>query len=592
MTLNAYAPGPSLFPEPCKDAPPMPVPTPAAPIPDAVAAPAKDRFVGHANLMSGLTILSRVAGLVRDKVCSYYIGLSPEWSAFWMGFIFPNLFRRIFGEGALTAVFVPVYTETLHKQGREAANRLASATVTLLILVLAGITLLGEAVAIPVALSSAISGPNRLTAAMIAIMLPYCVMVCLVAIMGAMAAVHEKFTAQSLSPIILNLFMAGAVALCVALVTGSSMTQRVYWVAISVLLAGVVQIVQMLPTLWSSGVSLRPLMQFREAGIGEILKPLLPIILGYSAVQINTAMDSQIAWWLSSDGHGGRMAFVLFGHVFPVAMGAGAVAKLSAAQRIYMLPVGIFGVSMAMAIFTPMARAAAAADTSELKRLLVTGLKKTLFLSIPASLGMILIAKPLITLVYGGGKVGQEDIDRAYWASIFFCLGIWAFEAQMVILRVFFVLKDTRTPSKVAVGMIGLNLTLNLTLVWFLREGGIALATTIAAIVQGGILLLILRRRLGRLGVRSLVINAGKCLLMTAVMVEVGYLLTLLPMPWERGDAAMNAAALLHAKLLTALVKLPLLVAACGGVYVGLASFLKMPEVYEMPVVGRILRRT
>jgi putative peptidoglycan lipid II flippase len=559
--------------------------------PNTPAAPPKDRFVGHANLMSALTILSRVAGLLRDKVCSYYVGLSPEWSAFWMGFIFPNLFRRIFGEGALTAVFVPIYTETLHKQGKDAANKLASATVTLLILVLAGITLLGEAVAIPIALSSSISDSNRLTAAMIAIMLPYCVMVCLVAIMGAMAAVHEKFTAQSLSPIILNLFMAGAAALCVALLHGSSMTQRVYWVAFSVLAAGIAQVLQMLPTLWSSGVSLRPLMQFRQAGIGTILKPLLPIILGYSAVQINTAMDSQIAWWFSSDGHGGHNTFVLFGHVLPVAMGAGAVAKLSAAQRIYMLPVGIFGVSMALAVFPPMARAAAAGDITELKRLLVAGLKKTLFLSIPASLGMILIAKPLITLVYGGGKVGQEDIDRAYWASIFFCLGIWAFEAQMVILRVFFVLKDTRTPSKVAVGMIALNLTLNLTLVWFLREGGIALATTLAAIIQGAILLLILRRRLGRLGIRSLVVNAGKCVVMTAVMMEVGYLLTLLPMPWERGDAVMTPAALLHAKLLTALVKLPLLVAVCGGVYLGLAGFLKMPEVFELPVIGRFLRR-
>ncbi len=504
--------------------------TPASPAPASA-----DRFIGHANLMSAFTIVSRFGGLIRDKVCSYYIGLSPEWSSFWIGFTYPNLFRRIFGEGALTAVLIPIYTETLHKQGKQAASRLASATITLLILVLGAITLVGELVAIPIALNSAISPANRLTAAMIAIMLPYCVMVCVVAIMGAIATVHEKFSAQSLSPIILNLFMAGGAALCVATISGSTLTQRIYWVAFSVLLAGIIQVFQMLPTLWSSGIMLRPMPQFRDAGIGQILKPLLPIILGYSAVQINTAMDTQIAWWLSSDGHNHNHFFTLFGHVFPVAMGDGAVAKLSAAQRIYLLPVGIFGVSMATAVFPPMARAASAGDIGELKRLLVTGLGKTLFLSIPSSFGMILIAKPLITLVYGGGKTSPDDVDRAAYASIFFCLGIWAFEAQMVILRVFFVLKDTRTPSKVSVAMIALNFSLNLTLVWFLQEGGIALATTIAAIVQGSVLLLILRRRLGRLGMKSLGVSVGKSALATLIMVQVGWLLSRIKMPWESG---------------------------------------------------------
>ena len=559
----------------------------------------KDRFVRHANLMSVLTIVSRFAGLLRDKVCSYFIGLSPAWSAFWIGFIFPNLFRRIFGEGALTAVFVPVYTETLHKHGREAANKLASATVTLLILVLSAITLLGEAVAIPIALSASGSLARsatewdtiRLTAAMTAIMLPYCVMVCLVAIMGAIATVHEKFTAQALSPIILNLFMAGAAALCVATVAGSTLMQCAWWVAVSVLLAGVVQVLQMLPTLWRSGVSLRPLFQFRQAGIGSVLKPLLPIILGYSAVQINTALDSQIALWLSTDGHNGNPFFSLFGHLIPVPMGDGAVAKLSAAQRIYLLPVGIFGVSMALAVFPPMARAAAAADIPELKRLLVAGLKKTLFLSIPASFGMILVAKPLLTIVYGGGQTSLDDVDRAYWASIFFCVGIWAFEAQMVILRVFFVLKDTKTPTKVALYMIALNFALNISLVWFLREGGIALSTTLAATIQCVILLAILRRRLGRLGIRDLLAHAALGLLATIVMVEVGYMLSAVPMPWEpTGILVADPDSRFHAKLLTALVKLPLLVSVCAAIYIALARFLHLGDISELPIVGRFFR--
>jgi putative peptidoglycan lipid II flippase len=552
----------------------------------------KDRFVRHANLMSGLTIVSRFAGLVRDKMCSYYIGAGPEWSAFWIGFIFPNLFRRIFGEGALTAVFVPAYSKVLHEQGPEKANRLASATVSLLILVLSTITLLGEAITLPIALSAGVTANNRLAAAMVAIMLPYCVLVCLVAIMGAIASVHEKFTAQSLSPIILNLAMAAAAGLSVALMTRNyPLTARVFWVAFSVLLAGVLQVLQMLPTLWRSGVRLRLVKDFHSSGLAAVIKPLLPIILGYSAVQINTALDSQIAWWLSPDGHNGAQFFSVAGHVIPVAMQAGAVAKLSIAQRIYLLPVGIFGVAMATAVFPPMARAATDNNLEELKRLLIAGLRKTLFLSIPASLGMILVAKPMITLVYLGGKVTEDDVNRAYWASIFFCVGIWAFEAQMVITRVFFVLRDTRTPTKIALWMIALNLALNLTLVWFLREGGIALSTTVAAIGQGAILLTILRRRLGRLGARELVVNAGLGLLAAVVMVEVGYLLAAIPMPWEpKGILVADEATRVHAKLLTALVKLPVLVGVCAGVYIALAWFLKLGELGDLPFVGRFFK--
>src|ERR1035437_9231705 len=122
---------------------------------------AADRFIRHANLMSALTILSRIAGLLRDKICSYFLGVGTEWSAFWMGFQFPNLFRRVFGEGALTAVFLPAYSAVLHKEGPEKANKLASATISLLVMILVGITLVGEAIVIPIRLSPGVAVNNR-----------------------------------------------------------------------------------------------------------------------------------------------------------------------------------------------------------------------------------------------------------------------------------------------------------------------------------------------------------------------------------------------------------------------------------------------
>ena len=550
----------------------------------------RERFVRHANLMSGLTIVSRVAGLVRDKTCSYFIGVAnPFWSAFWMGFQLPNLFRRIFGEGALTAIFVPIYTRTLEKEGKAAADRLASAVCTLLVLTLGAITVAGECVAIPMALG-AHEWTNRLAAAMTAIMLPYCISVCLVAILGAIGSVHERFAEQSISPIVLNGFWALGAALPVGIAAaiGTELPEtwrRVHWMAGAILAAGVVQVWLMRPVLKRAGIRLQAVWDVRHPAVAEIVRAMLPMMLGMSAVQLNVYMDTQIAWWLSPDGHGGREVFSFFGMLVHTPMESGANGVLSVAQRIYLLPVGIFGVSLATAIFPLMTKAAANNEVGEVKRLLVSGLKKTLFLSLPASAGMIVVAHSLITLIYMGGKTGPKEVDRAYWTAIWFCVGIWAFEAQMVILRVFYALRDTKTPMKVAVGMVGLNLSLNLTLVWFLQEGGIALSTTIAAGMQSVVLLGILRKRLGRLGIGSLVGSVVKGLIATAVMLEACWVVTGLLRHVDIGGAGRTSQL-----LVMALVRLPAIVAVAGGTYVFMAKMLGMAEVADMPVVGKWLR--
>jgi putative peptidoglycan lipid II flippase len=544
----------------------------------------RERFVGHANLMSVLTILSRIFGLIRDKTCSHYLGLSTEWSGFWMGFQLPNLFRRIFGEGALTAIFVPTYTRVLHEHGRQAADRLASATVTLLVTFLGGITLLGEVILLPIIFNPNAMGTNRFAAAMMAIMLPYCLLICLVALLSAIATVHERFKAQSLSPIILNLAMTLAAILSAWFVIEKEHFQyRFYFLAISVIIAGILQVLLMLPSIHRSGVRLRVLFDLKNSGVSTIVKSMLPMMIGLSAVQANTAMDSLIAWFLSPDGHNKNPTFKLLGHIITVPMGLGAGAKLSVAQRLYMLPVGIFGVAMATVIFPHLSKAAADNNLPELKRLMTVGLKKTLFLSLPASAGMILIAKPLITLIYMSGKVSVDDINRATWATVWFCAGIWAFEAQMVILRVFYALRDTITPMKVAASMVVLNLGLNLCLVWFLQEGGIAASTTIAAVIQSGILLLILRRRLGPLGLATLRTAILKGLLATAAMIAAALLVAMiLPKadPTDRKQLILNS-----------LITLPAIIAVASLAYGAAALALRMPEFFDLPLVGRLKRR-
>ena len=556
--------------------------------------PAKtgESFVRHANLMSKLTFLSRISGLLRDKTCSYFLGVGTTWSAFWIGFQFPNLFRRIFGEGALTAVFLPVYTRVRTESGQEAATSLAGTVLKLLSLVLLTIVLAGEAVVVPIALSHSVLPQNRLAAAMVAIMLPYCIAICATALLAAMASAHERFTAQSLTPIIANGAMILGAAVPVMILTRHYPLQsRIVWVAAAVVASGAVQLGIMLLSVRRGGVHLSGGRRIFDTAhkdvvipaVRQITRRMAPMIAGLSAVQLNTFLDSQIAWWFSPDGHGGHVHFYLFGRLMHAAMPAGALGKLSVAQRIYLLPVGIFGVATATALFPQLSRAAVKGNMDEVKHLTRAAMRKSLFLSLPAAVGMIIIAHLLISVIYLGGRVNAADVNRAVWAARWFCAGIWAFELQMILVRVFYSLDDAITPMKVAAGMVLLNITLNLILIWPMQEGGIAASTSISAAIQCLLLLMILRRRIGPLGIRALRFDVLKTAVTTAAMavaaVGLDRLLRQIPLLSDRHG------------LIAAAIRLPLVLLAAVVVFTAVARLLKISELRQAPVINRFAGR-
>jgi putative peptidoglycan lipid II flippase len=552
---------------------------------------ASERFVRHANIMSVLTTLARVSGLLRDKIASYYLGVGTEWGAFWMGFTLPNLFRRVFGEGALTAAVVPAYTRLRQTQGQAAADKLASTICSFLVVVLGVITVIGEAVLLPLALQESFAPANRLALWMMAIMLPYCSLVCLVAILSAIHTVHERFIMQSLVPGVMNLVFPLAAGLSVWLWgAGYPIEKRIYWAAGAVLVAGVIQVAMMLPGLHAAGVRVRPTLRWTGSGLREVLVPMVPIMLAMVAIQIGTYLDGQIAWWLSPDGHDGAKTVVFWGHEFTLPMQAGALAKLSIAQRIYQLPVGIFGVALATAVFPLLSKAVVDNDTPEFKRLLVAGLRKVLFLAIPCSAGMILIAHPLITLVYSGKYTTPADVDRAWWAAMWYCAGIVFFELQMVLMRAYYAQRDTMTPAKIAALMVGVSMSLNLLLIWPLAEGGIAAATSINSCLQCLILLLVMRRRLGGLDLHGMGKHVLRIALVTLLMALIGAAVIYTRGWWFEPIANMlGLAGSQRPLMLRAALELPLQVGVCGVVFVVAARLLKMPELYDVPMVGRIL---
>ena len=261
----------------------------------------------------------------------------------------------------------------------------------------------------------------------------------------------------------------------------------------------------------------------------------------------------------------------------------GKTSLMNAILGTDLLPVGVFGVATATAVFPKMSAAAAMGDTAELKQLLRQAMSKSLFISVPTTIGMILIAPLLITAIYFGGRVTAADVARAVWAARWFCAGIWAFELQMILLRMFYALRDVRTPMRVAVGMVALNLTLNLSLVWFMQEGGLAASTSVAAITQCGLLGFILRRRLGPLGLSSLGPLLAKALLCGGVMLLVAE-------GADRGLAALSWCGPEH-RLLGAWVRLPVTVLVSLFTYGFCARLLAMEELEHVPILRWLAKR-
>lgn len=541
------------------------------------------RFISSANLISRLTMVSRVFGLLRDKICSYFLGVGVVWSAFWMGFQIPNLFRRIFGEGALTALFVPAYTKLQLEEGKAAADQFARSVLVLLFMALAAITAIGECVVLPLALNKHILPENRLAAGMIALMLPYTMAICMVALLGALAAVHNRFASQSLAPITTSILMAvGAALPALYFARHAPLTERIWWVAAAVLASGAVQLIMLGATAYRCGLRWGSL-QFASPAVKSVVRQMGVMIVGFSAVQINTFLDSQIAWWFSPDGHQGHPSVQIGSWQIHLPMLSGALGKLSVAQRIYMLPVGVFGVAIATAVFPKLSALAAEAKLDELKNVLRGAFRRGLFLSIPATIGMIIIARHLIAAIYLGGHVSVGDVDRATRAARWFCAGIWAFELQMLLIRVFYAFNDSRTPMKVALAAVVLNLIMNLLLIWPLGVAGIAASTTISAIFQCLVLAWLLRRRIGSMQLGEVGSMVLRVLMASAAMAGAAWLVSAACDRWLHVFASHP--------LVTNLIDLGLMVVVAAGVYALVARGLDIPELAHAPLIGRLARR-
>lgn len=462
---------------------------------------AAPRFIGSVRVIASLTLVSRVLGLLRETVCAAVFGASGTWDAFGIAFQIPNLFRRLLGEGALNASFIPIFSQRYHTEGPRSAEAAARQVLGLQVLVLIVLTVIGELIVAGLWLFQPTDPRDRLTLILTALFLPHVVSICATALLGGILNVLRNFWIPTFAPIILNIFEVAGVGVAWWLHRGHpdpTSLPRVYPVVIGVMLAGLVQIAIPWYALHRRGISLIPKIAWDDPAVLRVITLMAPTILGLAAVQINTLLDGQLAYW------------------FIPRKGAPSVLKY--AMLLYQLPLGVIGISVATAIFEQMSAEAALGKISELRNTALEGLKLMLFVGLPISVGMCMLTWPLTAMLFERGKFTAGTTDLVAYTSLFFTLGIWAYMSQHVYARGFYALQKPAIPARIALYVVGLNLALNLTLVWKMEEAGLALSTAISAYVQIVLLSKAWRDLTGSFAIKGLLVSLVRTGIATAGM--------------------------------------------------------------------------
>jgi putative peptidoglycan lipid II flippase len=500
---------------------PIPSPPPETPRADKPDAP---RFVGHAVLVSVLTLVSRVTGLLRDAMLFASFGRGPITSAFLIGFMVPNLFRRLFGEGALSSAFIPAYAE-LSRNDPAIAKRFASLCIAVLFIVTAGLTLLGELGLWYMVSRAGWAEDTLLAIRLTMLMLAYMPLICLVALIGGALQVRGRFGPPAAAPIVLNLTMIAGVVFATrgfsaGGVGGDELRGAIHVVAVSVLIAGVLQLVwQLVALMRVEGLTL----DFAKtaAPFKKMLWVIGPMVLALAVFQINAALDMLIAWGFApKDGGPGMLS--LFGRemAFPI-LDAGQVVSLAGAQRLYQFPLGVFGIAIATAIFPALAHVAAdrsAQGRAGFQAILHQGLRLSFFIGLPASVGLVLVRVPLTRVVFEHGRFDLQDSLRVATILAGYASAVWAYSMTHILTRTFYAMGDAKTPLRVSVTMVVFNFALNLTLIWPLGAAGLAWATAVSAVAQVLILLMLVGRHVGSPVDGSVIKGWVRTVILTGVM--------------------------------------------------------------------------
>jgi putative peptidoglycan lipid II flippase len=442
--------------------------------------------------IASLTAVSRVFGMLRDMAFAYFLGAAGLMDGWVIAFKIPNLARRLFGEGAASSSLIPIYSEQLHKDPK-AAGKLACTVVTVIFVLLVGLVLLGEGIIWGYYRFFSILPSTDLKLTLSGIMLPYTILICVVAILAGILNAHRHFAMPAAAPIVLNIFIISSLCLGgwgLGLQPGS----LVFVVASAVLIAGALQLLMQFWPLRRMGVYIRPAWHVRSREFKRIIFLMGPMILGLTVTQINTLADDFIALWFSGSPEKGEV-FSLFGRAIRYPMWEGAVSHLFYSQRLYQFPLGVLGISLATAIFPVLSAEAARKDFGAMVKTISRGIRAAVFIALPATAGLLLVRNLVVSVLFQRGQFTSTDTTLTAGVLFFYSLGLCGFFMQQVATRAFYSMQDSKMPARSAVVAVCVNIVLNLTLIWFMGTAGLALSTALCSYLQVVILVLTLRGR-------------------------------------------------------------------------------------------------
>jgi putative peptidoglycan lipid II flippase len=459
-----------------------------------------------AGLVGIATMASRVLGLLRDWVFLTAFGAGHVMDAYNVAFRLPNLVRDLFAEGAMSAAFIPTFTRELHGKGKEAAWELGRIVITGLIVVTGVISVLGIVLAGPLTAwiapeYAATPGKLELTTTLTQVMFPFLVLIAVaVACMGMLNSLRSFFL-PALAPAAFNVACILSAFVIVPFMPMLGWHAMV-GLAIGTLLGGLAQVALQWPALIKEGFHFRPQFGFTDPRFREIVRLMIPGTLGLAAAQVNQLVNVYLA---TSEGEG-------------------AVTYLGFAFRLMYLPIGLFGVSIATAAIPGITRHAAADDMQGVTNDVSQALRMMLMLNVPATLGLMVLARPIIELLVEYRSVNATNTAGIAASLIGYAPGLIGYSAVKIASPTFYALKDSRTPVTIGMICIALNVALNVLLVRAgLSYAGLALGTGIAALANAGLLFWMLRRRLGGLDDRRVITALLKVLLASAAMAAVAW---------------------------------------------------------------------
>lgn len=445
--------------------------------------------------MSLFTFISRILGLFRDMVIADLFGSGMAADAFFVAFRIPNLLRRLFAEGSLTIAFIPVFTEYLTRKGKQEAFEMARATLTLLSVILVVVAVLGVILSPLIVRVQAFgfgSGVKYdLTVLLTRITFPYILFISLVAFFMGILNSLRHFAAPAAAPIFLNLGIIGG-----AVLISPHLPEPVVGVAIGVFVGGMFQVALQIPWVLRTGMGLAPLWQPKHPAVRRIGRLMLPAIFGSAVYQFNQFMGTLLASFLPG----------------------GSVSWLYYADRVVQFPLGVFAIAISTAVLPSLAGHAAYDDVDRFNRTLSHALRLVFFVTIPAMLGLMILGKPIIYVLFQRGAFNAYATRMTHEALFCYALGLWAFSGNRILVSGFYALQDTKTPVKVAVVAVVVNIILSLVLMGPLRHAGLALSLSAASSLQFCLLAILLFRQVRTLIFRPIMLSAARSILTSLIM--------------------------------------------------------------------------